>query len=114
MRNSCQILNCVNSLIKNNIFFVSLPLGMKIPSLKVILEEIAGSAFTPYRLRSLAVATISSTVLKTVDDELYAVCVIIIWDRIKVTVGQFVVDQNPVVVRGHLDVDHSAYFGVIC
>ncbi len=42
-----------------------------------------------------------------------AVSVIIGWNRVKVAVGQFVVDKHPVVVRGDLDVNHAANLSVV-
>ena len=42
-----------------------------------------------------------------------AVRVIVLWNGVEVAVGQFVVNQHPVVVRGDLDVDHSSDFSVV-
>ena len=42
-----------------------------------------------------------------------AVGVVVLWNGVKVAVGQLVIDQNPIVVGRDLDVDHASDFGVI-
>ena len=42
-----------------------------------------------------------------------AVGVVVLWNGVQVAVGQFVVDKHPVVVGGHLDVNHASDFSVI-
>ena len=42
-----------------------------------------------------------------------AICIIIVRDWIQLTVRQLVVNQHPVVVLGHFDVDHPSDLGVV-
>ena len=42
-----------------------------------------------------------------------AVGVVVLWNRVQITVGQFVVHEHPVVVGCDLDVDHAANFSVV-
>ena len=43
-----------------------------------------------------------------------AVGVVVLWNRVQIRVGKFVINENPVVVGRHLDVDHSSHFSIIC
>ena len=43
-----------------------------------------------------------------------AVGVVVLWNGVQIRVGKFVVNENPIVVGCHLDIDHSSHFSIIC